>query len=60
MPPETFHSVELIEVERLRPNSWNPNAMAATTYDQLVASIKGRGFRSAIYVLPADQDGIYI
>ena len=57
--PETFHTVELIPVERIRANDYNPNAMAAKTYEQLVASIKGRGFRSAIYVLPADQDGIH-
>ncbi len=57
--PETFHTVELISVERIRANDYNPNAMAAKTYEQLVASIKGRGFRSAIYVLPADQDGVH-
>jgi len=57
--PDTFHTVELIPVERIRANDYNPNAMAATTYEQLVASIKGRGFRSAIYVLPADQDGVH-
>jgi len=57
--PETFHTVELIPIERIRANDYNPNAMAAKTYEQLVASIKGRGFRSAIYVLPADLDGIH-
>ncbi len=56
---DTFHTVELIPVERIRANDYNPNAMAATTYEQLVASIKSRGFRSAIYVLPADQDGLH-
>jgi len=57
--PETFHTVELISVERIRANDYNPNTMAATTYESLVASIKGRGFRSAIYVLPSDQDGVH-
>lgn len=56
---DTFHTVELIPIERIRANDYNPNAMAAKTYEQLVASIKGRGFRSAIYVLPADRDGVH-
>lgn len=56
---ETFHTVELIPVERIRANDYNPNAMDRRTYDALVASIKGRGFRTAVYVLPADQDGIH-
>ena len=56
---DTFHTVELISVERIRANDYNPNAMPLAIYEQLVASIKGRGFRSAIYVLPADQDGIH-
>ncbi len=57
--PEVFQTVSLIDVEHIRPNSWNPNAMGRATYESLVASIKGRGFRSAIYVLPADQDGVH-
>ena len=57
--PETFHTVELIPIERIRANDYNPNAMSPAIYGQLVENIKTRGFKSAIYVLPANGDGIY-
>ena len=56
---QVFHTVELIDVERIRPNDYNPNAMPAKTYEALVASIKARGFKSAIYVRPPDDSGVY-
>jgi len=56
----TFHTVELINTERIRANDYNPNAMPPAIYQQLVTSIKSRGFKTAIYVLPADMDGIHM
>ena len=57
--PETFHTVEMIPIERIRANDYNPNAMPPAIYEQLVGNIKSRGFRSAVYVLPADAQGVY-
>ena len=56
---ETFHSVEMIEVERIKPNDYNPNVMSAKTYGSLIENIKSRGFKSAVYVLPVDESGVY-
>jgi len=55
---ESVQAIELIDVGRIRPNDYNPNAMDRRTYEALVGSIKGRGFRSAVYVLPL-ADGAY-
>jgi len=58
--PVLFQKVELIPVSRIRPNVFNPNAMPPAVYQQLVDNIKGRGFRSAVYVLPADPQGVHV
>ena len=57
--PSSFHKIEVIDVEKIRPNDYNPNAMPAAVYEALVGSIKKRGFKSAIYVRQADEDGFY-
>ncbi|MBI4227722.1 MAG: ParB N-terminal domain-containing protein [Candidatus Omnitrophica bacterium] len=57
---QLFQKVELIPVDRIRPNAFNPNAMPPAVYQQLVDNIKGRGFRSAVYILPADAEGVHV
>ncbi len=57
--PQIFHSVGMIPLEKMRPNSWNPNGMSPAVFEQLIESIKARGFRSTPYVLPADAEGFH-
>lgn len=52
--------IKMVDVGRIKANDYNPNAMDRRTYDALLASIKGRGFKSAIYVLPANGDGVHV
>ncbi|NOS67964.1 MAG: ParB N-terminal domain-containing protein [Candidatus Peribacteraceae bacterium] len=57
---EVFHSVALIELGRIRPNDYNPNAMPPAIYQNLVDNIKARGFKSAIYVRAGLQEGTFV
>lgn len=53
-----FHPVEMIPLDRIVPNAWNPNEMDEKTFNRLVEEIKEIGFVEPIHLAPVeDVDG---
>tara|TARA_R110002020_G_scaffold123580_18_gene280291 strand:- start:3371 stop:4066 length:696 start_codon:yes stop_codon:yes gene_type:complete len=49
----------MLEVDRLKPNAWNPNEQSEETFNQLVEEIKEDGFDHPLNVVE-DKDGYTI
>lgn len=51
-------SVNMIPVELIFPNEWNPNVMTDRLFNELVKDVDEDGFLQPILVIPSEVDGV--
>ena len=59
MPLHPVSSVTWVDREKVRPNSYNPNAQDSDSHSLLVHSILSDGWTQPIVVTPPDGEGIH-
>lgn len=59
MTEKKFKKAVLISIEKIKPNSWNPNEMDQDTFEHLMNDINENGFGDPITVRPIQGAGPY-